>query len=275
MSPTKTASPSSGLVALAQDLAVVKVLWRRDLLRFFREKTRILGALAQPAIFWAVIGSGMTSTFRVPGSEDVSYLQFFFPGVVLMVVLFGSVFSSMSVIEDRHAGFLQAVLVAPGSRASLVLGKSLGATTLALLQAALFLGLAPLAGFPLGSVDWLLVAACLVLTALALTALGFAVAWWLDSSPAYHAFMGVALIPLWILSGAMFPAPADHPWVGAIMDFNPMSYAVDALRFGLHGGVVPPGTAHVGSVAVDLAVLAGFAAVSLGAAVLACRRRAR
>lgn len=264
----RLASPSR----FPAELAVVGALWRRDLLRFFKEKTRIVGALAQPMIFWAVIGTGMADTFRVPGAQ-VSYLQYFFPGVVLMVVLFAAVFSTMSVIEDRHQGFLQAVLVAPASRAALVLGKSLGATTLALFQAATFLCLAPAAGFDVGAASWGLAAAILVLASLALTTFGFAVAWWLDSSQAYHAFMGILLIPLWILSGAMFPAPEGHPWVGAIMRFNPMSYAVDGLRRALYGGVPPRGTEVTGSMALDVAVIGLFAAASLAAAVWVCYRR--
>jgi daunorubicin resistance ABC transporter membrane protein len=272
LTPVVSARPHAS--ALAQDLAVIGVLWRRDLLRFFREKTRVLGAVAQPAIFWAVIGSGMAGAFRVAGAEGMSYLEYFFPGVVVMVVLFAAVFSSMSVIEDRHQGFLQAVLGAPASRAAMVLGKSLGATTLALLQAALFLCLAPAAGFSFGAVDFLLVFAALVLVSLALTALGFAVAWWLDSSPAYHAFMGMLLIPLWILSGAMFPPPAEHAWVAAILRANPMSYAVDALRRGMYGGELPASAGIPGSAALDLAVLAAFAVLSLLLALVIVRRRA-
>jgi daunorubicin resistance ABC transporter membrane protein len=256
----------------AYDLATIGVLWRRDLLRFFKEKTRVLGALAQPIIFWAVIGTGMADTFRVPGASGVSYLQYFFPGVVVMVVLFAAVFSSMSIIEDRHSGFLQAVMVAPGSRVAMVLGKSLGATTLAVVQAALFLCLSPLAGFEVLEVHWPLVVCILLLVSFGLTAFGFAVAWWLDSSQAYHAFMGVLLIPLWILSGAMFPAPMEHAWVGVILRANPMSYAVDGLRQGLYGGALPGGTGLGTGALLDLAVVGGFAALSLAAALWVTRR---
>ena len=259
---------------LRADLAVIGAMWRRDLLRFFREKTRVLGAVLQPIIFWAVIGFGLTSTFRVPGAEGVSYLEYFFPGVVLMVVLFAAIFSTMSLIEDRHDGFLQSVLVSPGSRLAVVLGKGAGASTLALLQAALFLCLAPAAGFAIGHIDWALAAAVLVLTALALTSLGFAAAWLLDSAQAYHAVMGVVLIPLWILSGAMFPAPAGHGWLSVLLAANPLSYAVDALRRALYDGVLPTGTGiATGSAKVDLAVLTVFAAGALGLAVWAARRK--
>jgi len=135
---------------LAADLHVISVLWRRDLVLFTRQKSRIAGTLIQPILFWLAIGSGMAPTFRL-GSGGIGYMGYFFPGTLVMLVLFSSIFATMSVIEDRHQGFLQGVLVAPGSRASVVLGKSLASTTVALIQAALFVLLAPFAGFPLGA----------------------------------------------------------------------------------------------------------------------------
>ncbi len=213
---------------LRYDLATVDVLLRRDLTRFFRQPSRLAGALGQPIIFWLVIGSGMAATFRMPGSPQ-GYLQFFYPGVVLMVVLFAAIFTTVSVIEDRHAGFLQAVLAGPGSRAAL--------------------GLA----------------------ALALAALGFAVAWAVDNVQGYHAIQMTLLVPLWVVSGAMFPASPEHPVFSAVMRANPVAYAVSATRRALEGpgapGVLP------GSAATDLLVLALFAAVALGLAALAARRR--
>ena len=109
--------------------------------------SRVVGALVQPLIFWLVIGAGMAAQFRMPGADGVGYVQYFYPGIVMLVVLFTSIFTTMSVIEDRHKGFLQAVLVAPASRAALVLGKTLGGVAIALVQAAILLALAPLAGF--------------------------------------------------------------------------------------------------------------------------------
>src|SRR6185436_17519936 len=119
---------------LGEELSTISVLVRRDLTRFVREKTRVAGALLQPLLFWLMIGSGMASTFVLPGARSVGYLEYFYPGVLVMVVLFTAIFTTMSVIEDRHSGFLQAVLVAPGSRAALVIGKCLGAATVAFVQ---------------------------------------------------------------------------------------------------------------------------------------------
>ena len=152
--PRSAAGPVRPLAhaPLAYDVATAVVLARRDLVRFFRQPSRLVGALGQPVLFWLLIGGGFSGTFRMPGS-DVPYLAYFYPGVVLMVVLFASIFTTASVIEDRHRGFLQTVQAAPGSRAALVVGKSAGSAAVALTQVALFLVLAPAAGFPWRSVN--------------------------------------------------------------------------------------------------------------------------
>ncbi len=272
-SPAAPLAPAVPLrAALAYDLATAVVLWRRDLVRFFRQPSRLAGALGQPVIFWLVIGSGMSATFRMPGS-GVRYLEFFFPGVVLMVVLFAAIFTTVSVIEDRHRGFLQAVVAGPGSRAALVLGKTLGSATVALSQAALFLLLAPAAGFPWLPVSWPLLLGALALAALGLAALGFAVAWAVDSVQGYHAIQMTLLVPLWVVSGAMFPPSPEHPAFTAVMRANPVAYAVSAARRALAGpgapGVLP------GSAALELAVLAAFAAAAVALAILSARRGGR
>jgi ABC-2 type transport system permease protein len=276
MESTATVTASSAAAtrsALAEDLSTTAVLIKRDLVRFFREKSRVVGALVQPLIFWVMIGSGMASTFVLPGARELGYQQYFYPGVVVMVVLFTAIFSTMSVIEDRHSGFLQAVMVAPGSRASVVVGKSLGATSVALSQAALFVLLAPVAGFSLGAVDWPSLCAALVLASFGLCALGFAVAWWLDSTAGYHVVMSLILLPMWILSGAMFPAPASGV-IATIQQLNPISYAVSAVRRALHGGVAPAGTS-VGQAGTgyELVVLALFCVAAASLALFVCHRR--
>jgi daunorubicin resistance ABC transporter membrane protein len=258
---------------LAEELSTVGVLVRRDLTRFVRERSRIVGALVQPLIFWLIIGSGMSGTFVLPAAEGVSYQEYFYPGVVVMVVLFSAIFTTMSVIEDRHSGFLQAVLVAPGSRASVVIGKCLGAASVAMSQSALFILLAPLAGFSFGQIGWPLLLLALALGCFFLCALGFGVAWWLDSTAGYHVVMSVLLLPAWILSGAMFPAP-EGGWIHWVELLNPMSYAVSAVRRALYSGGLPPGTGVAGSnVAVELAVLVGFSALAAVWSIRMCYRR--
>jgi daunorubicin resistance ABC transporter membrane protein len=248
------------------------VLWRRDLVRFFRQPSRLAGALGQPILFWLVIGSGLSATFRMPGT-GVSYLSYFYPGVVLMVVLFAAIFTTLSVIEDRHRGFLQAVRAGPGSTAALVLGKVLGSGSVALSQAALFLALAPAAGYPYGSVRWPLLLAALALAAVALASVGFAVAWAVDNVQGYHAIQMMLLVPLWVVSGAMFPPGPDQPVFSAVMRANPVAWAVSAARRALAGEGAPG--ALPGSSGGDLLALAIFALAALALAVLSTRRSRR
>lgn len=259
--------------AWAEDLSTVSVLVRRDLVRFWREKSRVVGALVQPLVFWLIIGSGMSGTFALHSDRDVGYMQYFYPGVVLMVVLFTAIFATMSVIEDRHGGFLQAVLVAPGSRGAVVLGKCLGAASVALAQAALFLALAPAAGFELGAIHWPLLLAHLTLACFSLCTLGFGVAWWLDSTAGYHVVMSLLLLPMWIMSGAMFPGGRGG-WIRWVERLDPMSYSVTGVRRALYGGVLPDGTGvGLASSALELLVPLLFAAVAATWAVGVCHRR--
>jgi daunorubicin resistance ABC transporter membrane protein len=254
--------------------SVVRALVGRDLRRFFRQPSRVVGSLAQPLILWLVLGAGLSGSFRPGGQGDgVGYLQYFYPGIVVLTMLFTAIFSTISVIEDRHHGFLQAVLAAPASRTALVLGKTLGGVAIASLQAGALLLLAPLAGFSLGEMNWPLLVGTLVLAGVGFTALGFAMAWWIDSTQGYHAVMSVALIPLWMLSGAMFP-PAGGGVMKVLMAADPMTYVVSAARRGFHGGAMPAGLVGAGSSVTDLAVVVVFALVAVAGAVALCRRRA-
>jgi daunorubicin resistance ABC transporter membrane protein len=257
----------------AEELSTIGVLVRRDLTRFVREKSRVAGALLQPLIFWLVIGSGMSSTFVLPGAHGVSYLEYFYPGVVVMVVLFTAIFTTMTVIEDRHSGFLQAVLVGPGSRASVVIGKCLGAGSVAFTQGLLFALLAPVAGFSLSAIDWPLLVSALALSCFGMCATGFAVAWWLDSTAGYHVVMSVLLLPLWIVSGAMFPA-GKSALMALAQQCNPMSYSVSAVRRALYAGHPPLGTSLASNgAAIELGVLLLFCVCAGAWSVSMCYRR--
>ena len=241
-------------------------LWWRELVRFYRYRSRVIGALGTPLVFWLLLGAGIGKSFRVdPPGGGTSYLTYFFPGTALLVVLFTSIFCMMSVIEDRREGFLQSVLVAPVGPAGLVLGKVAGGATLAALQGLLFVLLAPLAGVPLGLVSLLLVAGWLFLVAVGLTALGFVVAWRLDSTQGFHAVVNLFLIPMWLLSGALFPSAGASEWVRWLMRVNPLTYAMGGLRQLLYwpqpvAGVEGP------SLGVALAVTVSFALLTVLAA---------
>jgi ABC-2 type transport system permease protein len=214
-------------------LLATGTLWQREIVRFLRQRSRVIGALAPPVLFWFLIGSGLGESFKTTRAlvtTDVNYLQYFFPGTVTLIVLFTAIFSTISVIEDRHEGFLQSVLVAPLSRLTLVLGKILGGTTLAFGQAVLFLLLAPVAGIhvPLASVPLLLLN--LLIISFGLTGLGFLLAWKLDSTQGFHAIMNLLLIPMWLLSGALFPAEGAARWIRVVMSLNPLTYGLESLQ---------------------------------------------
>jgi ABC-type multidrug transport system permease subunit len=260
------------MTPLAYEWATVWVLWRRDVQRFYRQPSRLIGALGQPIIFWLVIGGGMASTFVLPGS-GLGYREYFFPGVMVMVALFAAIFASVSVIEDRHQGFLQGVICGPGSDLSLVLGKCCGSASVALSQIGGFLLLAPLAGLPLGQIHWPVLLLTLLAVTLSLSALGFAMAWYLDNVQAYHAVQMTLLMPLWVLSGAMFPVATQGTTFAALMRLNPLSHGVALVRWAMYGGQPPPGTAPLAPVGLSLILLAGFTALSVGLAVWVGRRR--
>jgi len=206
-------------------LLTVYTLWQRELVRFYRQPSRVAGALGTPFIFWLLIGSGIGSSF-----SRENYLVYFFPGTILMILLFTAIFSTISLIEDRHQGFLQSVLVAPVPRESLVLGKILGGSTLAFLQGVIFLSLAPLMGISVNPQAWLGMAFVIFINAFALTGLGFIVAWRLRSIQGFHAIMNLFLMPLWFLSGALFPPEGAPAWLRLLMKANPLTYGLAALR---------------------------------------------
>lgn len=206
-------------------------LWKREMVRFYRQPSRIVGAIGSPLIFWLLIGSGLRNSFKGGGATGPqNYLQYFFPGTILMVIFFTAIFSTISLIEDRREGFLQSVLVAPIPRSGFVFGKILGGTTLAALQGLIFLAFAPFVGIHLGGILIAKSALTLFLNGFMLTALGFLIAWQFDSIQGFHAVMNLFLLPLWILSGALFPAEGASQWIRLIMKLNPLSYGLNALR---------------------------------------------
>ena len=244
-------------------------LWWREIVRFYRQPTRVVGVLASPLVFWLVIGSGFGTSFRSGGGPGQQhYLDYFYPGALIMIVLFTSIFTMMSVIEDRKEGFLLSVLVAPVPRTAIVLGKVLGGTTLSAVQGMIFLIFAPFAGVHLGLVQVLLAAVVVFLVSFALTALGFAIAWPMDSSQAFHGIVNLFLIPLWLLSGALFPLEGASGWIRIIMRLNPLTYGVEALR-----GLLYPGAETTFPLPSAMATLLLFSLVMFGLAFLMANRR--
>jgi len=261
-----TTRPASSPGVLTPSLS----LWKREIVRFYRNRSRVVGIVASPLLFWIVIGSGFGTSFRTgdPGGQT-HYLEYFFPGAITMIVLFTAIFAMMSVIEDRKEGFLLSVLVAPVSRSVIVLGKVLGGTTLAALQGLLFVLFTPaLKGGHLGLDNILPIIFTLVVISFALTALGFTIAWPMDSPQAFHAIINLFLLPLWLLSGAMFPLSGASGWIRVLMRINPLTYGNEALR-----ALLFPGTQAALPINQSLAVLSGFAVVMFVLAWLAANRR--
>jgi ABC-2 type transport system permease protein len=218
-------------------------LWWREVVRFYRQRARVAGVILSPLLFWIVIGSGFGTSFRAgDGAGQQHYLDYFFPGALVMIILFTSIFTMMSVIEDRSEGFLLSVLVAPVPRSAIVLGKVLGGTTLATIQGLIFLVFAPLVGIHLTLGSFGLVVLTVFLVSFALTALGFAIAWPMDSTQSFHAIINLFLIPLWLLSGALFPLSKASKWILAVMYVNPLTYGVEALRTLMYPAATHPFT---------------------------------
>jgi ABC-2 type transport system permease protein len=206
-------------------------LCRRELVRFYRQPSRIVGVIGSPLLFWFLIGSGLGSSFKHPtASPEMNYLEYFFPGTIVLIILFTSIFSTMSIIEDRQAGFLQSVIVAPVARSSIALGKILGGTILSLVQSIILLALIPLIGLSLNMLTFVLMFIFLFIISFGLTGLGFIIAWQMDSTQGFHAIMNLFLIPLWLLSGALFPTAGAAGWIRSIMLLNPLTYGVEGVR---------------------------------------------
>ena len=261
-----SAARTVGLLLPAFSLA------RRELVRFLRQRNRIIGALATPLIFWLLIGGGMGRSLNFAGMTGDSYIRYFFPGTLVMILLFTAIFSTISIIEDRREGFLQSVLVSPTSRGAVVLGKVLGGTALATGQGLLFLLLAPLIGFRLTPTSFAIAFLLMLVVSFALTALGFCLAWRMTSTQGFHAVMNLFLMPMWFLSGALFPP--EGAWVGLkwVMLLNPLTYGLAGLRRALllSGGadLNLPGPSLLTSVIVSVV----FAVVLYWAATAIARR---
>jgi len=250
----------------------VLTLWQREVVRFLRQRSRVIGALVQPMVFWALLGGGLSASFRPSGAAaGTGYLEYFFAGTVALVLLFTAIFATISVVEDRRAGFLQGVLVAPIGRSEIILGQSLGATTLAVGQGLLFLALAPLAGVPLTALRVVATAGTMAIVAFGLTNLGLVIAWRMESTQGFHAIMNLVLLPIWFLSGAVFPA-ADVPGVLRwVMRADPLTYGLAALRETLYLGRGSQ-LADLPGLGTSLAVSALFGVVTLAAAIAVARR---
>jgi ABC-2 type transport system permease protein len=259
--------------ALRSAALAVLTLWWREMTRFLRQRSRWGSALAQPLVFWVLLGGGMQASFRPPDAPaGTGYMEYFYPGVLTLVMLFTAIFATIAIVEDRREGFLQGVMVAPVTRTSIVLGQALGSTTLALLQGVLFLLLAPLAGIPLRLASLLLVVVVLFCIAFTMTNLGLIIAWRMRSTQGFHAIMNLLLMPLWLLSGAFFPLTGAPFWLVWVMRCNPLTYGIAALRRSLYLAH-PAAAGAIPALAPALGLTVFFGVVTLLAAVHTAARQ--
>ncbi|HET6314849.1 MAG TPA: ABC transporter permease, partial [Chloroflexota bacterium] len=212
------------------------IIWYRDLLRWWRDRARILPSLVQPLLYLFVFGLGLGSAIgsaaggRFGTLPGTGYMTFMYPGVLAMSVLFTSIFGSMSIMWDREFGFLKEIQVAPISRASVAVGKALGGSTVSMLQASLLLVVAPLVGVTLSVAMVLEVLGLMFLLAFALSGLGVAIASRMRSMEGFQVVINFVLMPILFLSGAFFPLQGLPTWLEALTRLDPAAYAVDALR---------------------------------------------
>jgi len=234
-------------------MGAIHMMWIRQLKRYFRSKSRIAGSLGQPLLFMLAFGFGLGPIFQKAGQGN--YIEFLVPGVVAMTLLFTSIFSGIEIIWDRQFGFLKETLVAPVSRLSIMIGRTLGGATLAVMQGIFVMLLSLIIGFKIMNIGTLFLALIfMLLIALAFTALGTAIASRMQDFQGFQMIMNFLVMPLFFLSGAMFPLDGLPKAFNIILRLNPLSYGVDGLRGALTG-------AYYYGPALDLIVLISVAAV--------------
>jgi ABC-2 type transport system permease protein len=223
---TRVRVPGGGMRA---ELRAIKIVWHREWLRFLRDRPRIAAAFVQPLLFLFVLGTGL-STIASAGTHGVNLRTFVFPGVLAMSVLFTAIFSAASVVWDREFGFLREMLVAPVSRGSIVVGKCLGGASVAGFQGLLVIMLAGLVGVPYAPVMIIEVFAIQVLLAFTLTAFGVMLAVRIKQIQSFMAITQMLLMPMFFISGALFPVAGLPVWLTVLNRIDPVTYAVDPIR---------------------------------------------
>jgi len=247
----------------------IYVIVMREFKRFFRQKGRFVVSIVRPLIWLFIVGTGFTKIIDARGGAD--YIQFILPGIVGMTILFSSIFSTISVVWDREFGFLREMLVAPVSRVTIVMGKLLSGTALAVFQGTLLLFIAPLVGLDVGPLDFIVMILLMTALALAITSLGLFVASFLTSLEGFNVIMNFIVLPMFFLSGALFPIRAIPGVIRVFSYANPLSYGVDAFKHVLlpGGGRLVPEMSY----ALDIVFVVVFAVVMTSAAAMVFEKR--
>jgi ABC-2 type transport system permease protein len=210
------------------ELNAVYVIVAREYKKFIREKTRLFSAIARPLLWLFLVGGGMSRL--VPAGDGVSYTQFIFPGILGMTILFSSIFSSISIIWDKEFGFMKEILVAPVSRFSVVVGKAMSGMLLSTTQAVIILALFPFIGLKLGLAQIAGVLLVCAVLSFAIAAFGILLASFYDSYESFSVIMNFIVMPMFFLSGAMYPVKLLPPILRILSKFNPLTYGIDAIK---------------------------------------------
>ena len=248
---------------MKRNLKGIYVIWLRDIKRFFRDRTRIIGAIGQPALYLFVLGTGISTALQ-PMAGSGGYIGFLFPGIVGMTILFTSTFSALSIIWDREFGFLKQVMVAPISRTAIALGKALGGTTQSMIQGTIMLIFTPFLGIRMTFSSLLLLWMMMFLTSFALTSFGILIASKMRSFQGFQMISNFLLMPMFFLSGSFFPLKNLPAWMNWLVRINPLSYGVDGIRYALLGAK----ELQAFPLYLDILVMIGVAVVMLTGAII-------
>lgn len=263
---TTVISGDHSSTTLSRVFAGAYTIWKRDLIRFWRDRSRAIGAFMQPTLYLFVLGTGLGVFLRgAPASGGADYIQFIYPGIMGMSLLFTSIFSAVSIVWDREFGFLKEVLVAPMPRSAIAIGKAFGGATVATLQGALILVYAPLIGIKISLLTIPIVLVLMFVISFAITSLGVVVAARMKTMEGFQVIMNFLIMPLFFLSGALFPVTNLPGWLGGLVHLDPLTYGVDALR-----NLVGPASGPLSAVYplwLDVATIMGFGALMIGIAV--------
>jgi len=213
-------------------------LWQRDILRFFRDKARLFGSFAMPFLFLIIFGSGMSGSIRslLGGANTPSamanfdYVKFMFPGIIGMVVFTTSIFSALSVVQDREFGYLREILVSPVKRSSIAVGKVLGGTTIAVIQGLLMFVFIPFIGLKINLSIMIKLIPAMFLVAFTLSSIGLLIASSLKTSAGFQMIVQILIFPMLFLSGAFFPITGLPAWMNFLVTMNPLTYSVDMFK---------------------------------------------
>jgi ABC-2 type transport system permease protein len=228
----RTASVSRPYRAGGGFLGAIYIVWWRDMLRYWRDRARVIASLAQPLLYLVIFGTGLASSLGggFAAGSGLSYTQFIFPGVMSMAVLFTAIFGAMSIVWDREFGFMRELLVAPIDRAAIAIGKTLGGATQAMIQGLILLVLAPFVGVILGPAVVVEVVIFVFVLAFGLSALGVALAARMRSMQGFQVVMNFLMMPMFFLSGALFPLTGLPGWMTVLTRLDPAAYGIDPIR---------------------------------------------